>query len=161
MSRLGKLVALNALACLLLAAVLLAGIEIWLRLTIPASSGGSIFEYTLETPRYKRMKPNARIVAWGEELTTNQLGFRDDAPTLGPKRKDEFRIIALGDSFTVSAGVAFDRIWTSLVVALLPSTWHFDRQRPLFDRVLGFCRQHELSCLDFLEPFMAAEISGA
>jgi len=296
MARLARLVALNAAVCAALALVGAAGVELWLRLTIPASSGGSIYEYTLETPRYKRMKPNASIVAWGEELRTNQLGFRDDAPMLAPKRKDEFRIIVLGDSFTVSAGVPFERIYTSLVedalrkrfpevsvvnlavggynivqyglvleevgldlepdltlvsvypendfsmytydrnyrvaagreaaeperrwyerlyiyraflgklearvsawlgkngdetkvasgggweanlsalraiaerarsrniplaVAILPSTSPLEQQRNVFDRVLGFCRQHGLSCVDLLRPFMEANVRAS
>jgi hypothetical protein len=48
-----------------------------------------------------------------------------------------------------------------LAVALLPSTWNFERQRGMFDRVLGFCRQHALSCLDLLAPFSEAGVSGA
>jgi hypothetical protein len=34
-----------------------------LRFSIPASSGESIYEYTLQTKRYKVMKPNATITA--------------------------------------------------------------------------------------------------
>lgn len=286
--------ALHASVCAVLTAVVLAGIELCLRLSIPASSGGSIYEYTLETRRYKLMKPSARVVAWGEDLRTNDLGFRDDAPSIGPKRKGEFRIVVLGDSFTVSAGVAFERIYTSLVedalrkrlpearvlnlavggynivqyalvleevglglqpdlilvsmfpendfsnytyeknyrvasgreapepqtrwyeelyiyraflgkaearirgwlgaetdepraepqgareqnlaallairemarsrniplaVALLPSTWHFEKQRPLFERLERYCREQALACLNLLQPFQQANVS--
>ena len=296
MARLARLVALNALVCAAVALAAVTAFELWLRFTIPASSGGSIYEYTAETPRYKRMKPNSSIVAWGEMLKTNQLGFRSNEATLAPKGEDEFRIIVLGDSFTVSAGVAFERIYTSLVedalrerfpevrvvnlavggynivqyalvleevglalqpdlilvsvypendfsmytynrshrvalgreaaepeerwheqlyvyraflgkaqarvmgwlgqpgdqppagsdggwernlgalqaiaqmarsiqsrlaVAILPSTWHFDRQQAVFDRVLGFCDRHALSCLDLLRPFMQAKVSAS
>jgi hypothetical protein len=107
------LVNLGVLGALALA--LAGAAELWLRLTIPASSGGSIYEYTLATPRYKVMKPNARIVAWGKELRTNELGFRDQADAVPPKRPGEFRIIVLGASFTVSAGVDYGRIYTSLL----------------------------------------------
>jgi GDSL-like Lipase/Acylhydrolase family len=110
-----RLLALNALVAVVLAALVLAGVELWLRLTLPASSGGSIYEYTLDTPRYKRMKASASVVAWGAELKTNDLGFRDAAPSIAPKRRGELRIVVLGDSFTVSAGVPFERIYTSLV----------------------------------------------
>jgi hypothetical protein len=87
--------------------------EIWLRLTIPPSSGESIYLYTLATPRYKVMKPNASTVAWGRELRTNELGFRD-AP-VPPKQPGELRIIVLGDSFTVVAGVDHREMWTRLL----------------------------------------------
>ncbi len=107
--------AINLAILALLALAALAGAEIYLRLTVPASSGDSIFQYTLETRRYKVMKPNASVVAWGRELRTNELGFRDDAPVLPPKQKGEFRIIVLGDSMTVSAGVDFGDIFTTLL----------------------------------------------
>jgi len=93
--------------------VMLGGVELWLRLSIPASSGDSIFEYTLESKRYKVMKRNAEIVTWGSKLQTNNLGFRDEHSVVPPKQSDEFRIIVLGDSFTVSAGVDFQDIFTS------------------------------------------------
>ena len=93
----------------------LAAVEAYLRLTIPGSSRESIYEYTLSTKRYKVMKPNATVVAWGKELRTNELGFRDATPRLAPKRPGEFRIVVLGDSFTVSAGVDFSRIYTTLL----------------------------------------------
>jgi lysophospholipase L1-like esterase len=104
---------LGVLAALALA--LAGGAELWLRMTIPPSSGESIYRYTLDTPRYKVMKPNASIVAWGKELRTNDLGFRDEAAAVPPKRPGEFRIIVLGASFTVSAGVDYGRIYTSLL----------------------------------------------
>lgn len=115
--------AINVAACLLLAAATLVGVEIYLRLTIPASSAETIYDYRLDTKRYKVMKPNARVVSWGKELRTNALGFRDNAPTVPAKAPGEFRIIVLGDSFTVSAGVDFARIYTSLVQAKLQETW--------------------------------------
>jgi hypothetical protein len=69
----------------------------------------------VETPRCKVMRKNARIEAWGVELRTNNLGFRDNKSKIPPKKTSEFRIIVLGDSFTVSAGVDFDHIYTSLL----------------------------------------------
>lgn len=287
-----KLIALNLLVALLLLAVPLAGMELWLRLTIAPSSNESIYVYTLDTKRYKLMKANAAVTAWGKELRTNNLGFRDSAAALPPKQPGEFRIVVLGDSFTVSAGVDFDNIYTTLVekrlrqsfpnvkvinlavggyniiqyalvlqevalgldpdmvlvcvfpdndfslenyetnyrvaagqaspepvrawyealyvyraygsriaarvarlfqnepagqtgaagweqngaalkaiaahaaqrnlplhVALLPHTWNLEKQRELFGRVERLCRQHEIDCLNLLEPFIAAGIA--
>ena len=61
------------------------------------------------------MKKNSKIYAWGVDLMTNDLGFRDNRNEIPSKKKDEFRIVVLGDSFTVSAGVEFERIYTSLL----------------------------------------------
>lgn len=116
-----RTIAINLAVLAVLALAALAGTEIWLRLTVPASSSESIFEYTLATPRYKVMRPDARIVAWGEELRTNDLGFRDDAPSIAPKQPGELRVIVLGDSMTVSAGVDFGAIYTSLLEKRLRS----------------------------------------
>jgi hypothetical protein len=105
---------IGAMSAALAAALLsVAGLEAWLRLTVPASSNDSIYRYTLETKRYKVMKPSASVVAWGVPLRTNDLGFRDDAPSIPAKQPGEFRIIVLGSSFTVSAGVDFPDIYTS------------------------------------------------
>ncbi len=106
--------AAGAISGAILAALLsVAGMELYLRLTVPASSDESIFRYTLDTKRYKVMKANAVVTAWGKELRTNDLGFRDRAPTIPPKAPGEFRIVVLGSSFTVAAGVDFDDIYTT------------------------------------------------
>lgn len=110
-----KLLVVQLAICVALALIALAAVEAYLRLTIPGSSRESIYEYTLSTKRYKVMKPNAMVVAWGKELRTNDLGFRDAMPRLAPKRPGEFRIVVLGDSFTVSAGVDYSRIYTTLL----------------------------------------------
>ena len=112
-----KLVAINLLAAVGVLTVFLGALELYLRWTVPSSSGGSLYTYTLATPRYKIMKANARITAWGKELTTNELGFRDRP--IGPKQPGEFRIVVLGDSFTVSAGVDFSDIYTTRLEKLL------------------------------------------
>jgi hypothetical protein len=110
-----RLLAVNAAVCAAALALVLGGVELWLRLTVPASSSESIFQYTLDTPRYKVMKPGARVVAWGKELRTNDLGFRDEAATVSAKQPGELRIIVLGASFTVSAGVDYRQIYTTLL----------------------------------------------
>ena len=115
MKRTARLIAINLAVFAVLAVAALGGVELYLRLTVPASAEGSIFEYTQKTPRYKVMRSNARVIAYGSELRTNELGFRDDKARLPPKRPGEFRIAVIGDSFTVSAGVDYDRIFTSLV----------------------------------------------
>lgn len=110
-----RLLAVQCAITIALALLALVAVEAYLRLTIPGSSRESIYEYTLSSKRYKVMKPNAMVVAWGKELRTNELGFRDATPRLAPKRPGEFRIVVLGDSFTVSAGVDYARIYTTLL----------------------------------------------
>jgi len=108
-----KLFAVNVLVLAGLSVLGLGAIEAWLRLTVPSSSNDTIYAYTLDTKRYKVMKANAAMTAWGRELKTNELGFRDRA--VAPKQPGEFRVVVLGDSFTVSAGVDQDRVFTSLM----------------------------------------------
>ena len=115
MKRILRLLAVNAAVFALLLVAGLAAIEAWLRLTVPSSSEESIFEYTLKTQRYKVMRANASVLAYGEELRTNELGFRDRQSAVPAKRPGEFRIVVLGDSFTVSAGVGYERIFTTLI----------------------------------------------
>jgi GDSL-like Lipase/Acylhydrolase family len=110
-----RIIALNVLVTAVLLVVALLCIEGYLHATIPESSGESIFESTLTTRRYKVMKGNIQIVVYGSEFGTNGLGFRDNKPELAHKRSSAFRIIVLGDSFTASAGVDFERIYTSLL----------------------------------------------
>ena len=115
-----KLIAINVFVALSLMVLILGGLEVHLRLTVPASSSETIYAYTLDTKRYKVMKANAAVTAWGKELRTNALGFRDRA--IAPKQPGEFRIVVLGDSFTVSAGVDHAAIFTSLLEKRLPGT---------------------------------------
>jgi hypothetical protein len=106
-----RVIAINVAVVVGLLVLFLASIEIYLRATVPPSSGGGLYEYTLETRRYKVMKANATVTAFGEELRTNERGFRDRP--FAPKQPGEKRIVVIGDSFTVSAGVAFDEIFTA------------------------------------------------
>jgi hypothetical protein len=109
-----KVAGINFILAFVFSVVALGIFEGYLRLTIPASSGDSIYEPT-SSRRFKVMKSDARTVAWGSELRTNKLGFRDDKADVPAKRPSEFRLIVLGDSFTVSGGVDYDRIYTSLL----------------------------------------------
>lgn len=110
-----KLVAINALVAVGVMTLILGGVELYLRLTVPASSNETIYAYTLATKRYKVMKANAAVSAWGKELRTNELGFRDNDATVPAKQPGEFRIVVLGASFTVGAGVDYDAIYTSVL----------------------------------------------
>jgi len=80
---------------------------------VPGSDATPLFLYTTESQRYKVMKPNYRTIAYGVPLQTNELGFRDKHQKVPPKTADEFRIIVLGDSFTVSAGVPYEDLYTT------------------------------------------------
>jgi lysophospholipase L1-like esterase len=108
-----KVLTINVVVVIALIVLILAATEAYLRATIPANSGGSLFQSTLETKRYKVMKPNASITAWGSEVRTNRLGFRDSDSEVPAKSPSGYRVIVLGDSFTVSAGVDFDRMYTT------------------------------------------------
>jgi hypothetical protein len=105
--------AVLGIVSLLAVAIILASLEGYLRYVIPPSSDEPIFEYTLETKRFKVMKANASVIAFGVPLNTNNLGFRSDRPYLPAKEPDEYRIVVLGDSFTVAAGVPVAEIFTS------------------------------------------------
>lgn len=112
-----KVLAVNAAVLAGLIAIFLGGLEAYLRATVPPSSSETIYEYTTGTQRYKLMKANAAVTAWGKELRTNALGFRDRA--VGPKLPGEYRIIVLGDSFTVSAGVDYRDMYTTRLEKML------------------------------------------
>lgn len=118
-----KLITVNLLVAIALFTVVLGGIEIYLRLTVPPSSSESIYTYTLATKRYKLMKANVAMTAWGKELRTNELGFRDNDATVPAKQPSEFRIVVLGASFTVGAGVAYDAIYTSVLEKRLQQSY--------------------------------------
>src|SRR5262245_60035299 len=51
-------------------------------------------------------------------VDTNGLGFRDHEFTVD-KRPGEYRILAVGDSFTIGSGVALDDTWPQVLERLL------------------------------------------
>src|SRR5687768_14496583 len=112
-----KLVAVNLLVGIGLLAVVLGGVEIYLRLTVPASSSDTIYSYTLNTKRYKVMKANAVVNARRKDLRTTDLGF--GGRPVGQRRPGELRVVVLGVSFAGSAGVAFEDIYTTRLERLL------------------------------------------
>lgn len=115
-----KVVAWNVAISVVLAVLALAGLEAYLRFTIPPMREGKLFEYTLDGKRYKVMKPHAQMRVYGTPVHTNALGFR--GPEVAPKRRGEFRIIVLGDSFTFGPGVEYEAIFTSQLQTRLAKT---------------------------------------
>ena len=117
-----KVVAWNVALSIVLAVLALAGLEGCLRLTIPPMREGVLFEYTLESKRYKVMKPHADMRIYGTRVRTNAQGFRDNRAAIPPKAPGEFRIVVLGDSFTFGPGVEYEDIFTSRLQARLART---------------------------------------
>lgn len=114
-----KALAWNTIATLGLALIALAGMEAYLHSQIPPMREGVLFDYRLDSKRYKVMKPNVRMKIYGADVRTNALGFRDNRAAIPPKQPGEFRIIVLGDSFTFGPGVPYEHIYTSLLDARL------------------------------------------
>jgi lysophospholipase L1-like esterase len=114
-----KVVAWNVALTAVLAVLALAALEAWLRWTIPPMREGTLFQYTLESKRYKVMKPHADMRVYGTRVRTNDLGFRDNRAAVPGKRPGEFRIVVLGDSFTFGPGVEYEHLYTSLLQARL------------------------------------------
>jgi lysophospholipase L1-like esterase len=114
---LGVLVAVTLvfLVTTALAAAVLEGVLRWM---IPGSDV-DLFEFTTETPRFKVMRRNVRGQVYGVPFETNEWGFRDARSWSTAKRDREFRVVMLGDSVTVAAGVAFEDTYGQVVEALL------------------------------------------
>jgi lysophospholipase L1-like esterase len=100
----------------------LAGLEAYLRHTIPAAREGTLFEYTLGSKRYKVMKPRADMRVYGKQVRTNDLGFRDNRAAMPAKQAGEFRVIVLGDSFTFGPGIDYEAVFTSVLQEKLART---------------------------------------
>lgn len=96
-----------------------------------------------------RLEPDQAAFTMNESVTTNRLGLRDRAPE--PRRRDQLRILAMGDSQTFGVGLASGDAWPKQLEAKLRSelrgcpievvnaglpasaTWH---QGVLLDRLL-------------------------
>ncbi len=110
-----KTVAWNVALTALITLVVLAGLEAWLRFTIPPMQEGRLYEYSAQSKRLKLMKPLADMRIFGARVQTNELGFRDKRERIPAKQPGEFRIIVLGDSFTFGPGVEYEYLYTSLL----------------------------------------------
>jgi len=104
-------VAWNVAICAVLALLALAGMEGYLRLTIPPMREGALFEYTAQSKRYKVMKPHADMQIYGTRVRTNALGFR--GAEVAAKQPGEYRVVVLGDSMTFGPGIADERLYTA------------------------------------------------
>lgn len=93
-----------------------------MRYTIPPMQDGVLYEYSATSKRYKLMKRGADARVFGAQVRTNDLGFRDNRPSIPAKQPGEFRIIVLGDSFTFGPGIEYERLYTSLLRSRLRRT---------------------------------------
>jgi lysophospholipase L1-like esterase len=114
-----KLIAWNTLTAVLLTLLAIAGMEAYLRWTVPPMREGQLFEYHADSKRLKLMKPGTHMKIYGVEVQINDRGFRDNRASIPPKQPGEYRIIVLGDSFTFGPGVDYERLYTSRLQSLL------------------------------------------
>ena len=117
-----KVLAWNVVLTLVIALLALAGLEAWLRHTIPPMQEGTLYEYTAKSKRFKLMKPHADMRIFGARVQTNDLGFRDNRASIPAKEPREFRIVVIGDSFTFGPGVEYEHLYTSLLRSRLART---------------------------------------
>ena len=110
-----KTLAWNVALTAAITLAVLAALEAWLRYTIPPMQEGRLYEYSAKSKRLKLMQPLADMRIFGARVQTNDLGFRDNRPSVPAKQPGEFRIVVLGDSFTFGPGVEYERLYTSLL----------------------------------------------
>jgi hypothetical protein len=98
----------------------LALVEAALRIMIPVSRP-EFFAYDAQSKRSRIMKSGYEGICHGVPFALNQNGFRDAAPRVcfTPKAKGEFRVMVLGDSMTVCAGVPWETLYTTRLQELL------------------------------------------
>jgi hypothetical protein len=93
------------------------------RLTPAFVQSSDSLEIHRADPRYGRvLKPN--LVAshiFGTRVETNSLGLRDYE--VGPKRKGEFRILSLGDSYAFGFGVELEQAYAKVLARELSRTF--------------------------------------
>ena len=82
------------------------------------------------------MRPNLRILFQGVMISTNELALRS-AP-VGPKQKNEFRILSLGESTTFGAGVENDETYSARLEYILNNTLHTNRFKVINAGVSGY-----------------------
>lgn len=92
--------------------------EVAIRIMIPASTA-HLFLLDPVSGRHRIMRPNVRAVVYGVPIETNASGFRATREYSADKPADTIRIVAVGDSFAVSAGVPIEAPMTTLLEGLL------------------------------------------
>ena len=100
--------------------------ELWLRLAIP-SSDVDAFVYRTDTNRYRVMRSNIRGRVYGVPFETNSAGFRARRAYTVQKAENVKRIVVLGDSMTVCAGVSFEDLCTTRLERLINERFREDR----------------------------------
>lgn len=102
--------------------VTLAAVELILRVEV-GSSNADLFVYRSDTLRLKLMRPNVQAVVYGQPIETNGSGFRARREYSSEKPSGVRRIVVIGDSFTVCAGVPVEKIATTRLEAMLNGTY--------------------------------------
>ncbi len=100
-----------------LAMLVLVG-EVGLRVAT-GPSDVNMFEFRSDTLRYRIMKPNTRGLVYGVPIETNSAGFRSTREYSTEKPPNIRRIVVLGDSMTVCAGVPFKSLTTTRLEGVL------------------------------------------
>jgi len=106
----------------------LVAVELCLRIIL-GRSNAVLFVYRPDTLRIKLMRPNVRGLVYGQPIETNASGYRARREYGPEKPPGVRRIVVIGDSFTVSAGVPFEQIATTRLETMLSES----QARPRFE----------------------------
>ena len=135
-----------ALYGLLTSLVLLGALEGLLRLTIPLNSLLFAWEradspYTILPTGMLQARPNQALESsdgsYRWKIFANNLGLRETAPTEGVRPKNQFRVLALGDSYMYGYSVTQGKTLCDQLEHLLPSIVHKDRVEVLNAAIPG------------------------
>lgn len=105
--------------------------------------------FVLDEATQYRLKPGFKGVAetteYRTEIRVNGAGLREDHD-YGPKRQDVFRILAIGDSFTMGVGVEASQAYMKLQEQLAPA--HAGRYEVINGGVPGYSPGQSLAYLE-------------
>lgn len=140
------------------AAVCVALLEVGLRITLepPVLWRYPQESYVPDPEMAYRLAPDQSAFTMSESVSTNRLGLRDRDP--GPRRGDQFRVLALGDSQTFGVGLASRDTWPKQLEATLGSTLRGCRIEVVNAGLPASATWHQGVLLDRLLPIYAPDL---
>jgi hypothetical protein len=153
-----KFFAVTVPVFLVATAVVVAGIEVWVRVTWNPKNGQPGL-FLSDPVRGQRFSPNYTGWFAGVPVRINNLGFRDPRDYSLPKGPKTFRIVVLGDSVTFGHGSVYEHSYPYLVEQKL-KRWRPDVDWQVWNlAVPGYNTSQELEHLKEIGPQFSPDLA--